>query len=250
MTREARATTSRMNSSVEANFETTRHSSEQAADAITALLHDRTEHFVQIVSNGSAFDGDVIEELLVALEGIARSDSAQVDAETYLRVVTVVADLASDGLPENEVRRYETPGGTVLQVVTPSSDRLFTGFVLGPFSIPPLGGVQYQNVTVQVIAWAQNFFDLPDVSNTMLTINVRKDKETVELKNLAPPLHFTMDVSERMTRSGTATFDRSCVFWNTTSANWSHHGLQVVHTNLTQVGGHVVLSCADCTFSV
>ena len=237
-----------MNWSVEANFETTRHSSEQAADAITALLHDRTEHFVQIVSNVSAFDGDVIEELLVVLEGIARSDSAQVDAETYLRVVTVVADLASDGLPENEVRRYETPGGTVLQVMTPSSDRLFTGFVLGPFSIPPLVGVQ--NVTMQVIAWAQNLFDLPDVSNTMLTINVRKDKETVELKNLAPALHFTMDVSERMTRSDTGTFDRSCVFWNTTSANWSHHGLQVVRTNLTQVGGHVVLSCEDCTLSV
>ena len=100
-------------------------------------------------------------------------DSAQVDAETYLRVVTVVVDLASDGLPEDEVRSYETPEGTVVQVMTPSSDRVLMGFVLGPFTIPPLDDVQHRNVTVQVISWAQNLFDLPDVSNTMLTINVQ-----------------------------------------------------------------------------
>ena len=65
----------------------------------------------------------------------------------------------------------------------------FTDFVLGPFTIPPLDDVQHQNVTMQVISWAQNLFDLPDVSNTMLTIIVRKDKD----RGAEKP-HFTVAV--------------------------------------------------------
>ena len=95
--------------------------------------------------------------------------------------------------------------------------------------------VQYENTSVQAISWARNLFDKHEVSDTMLTISVRKNGETLKMKNLATQLQFTLAVNERMAHSSTDAFHRCCVFWNTTSKNWSNSGLQVVRKNLTQV---------------
>ena len=184
----------------------------------------------------------MINELLLVAENLVVGNvTPQVDGETAVHVFTVIGDLLSDDLSEDEVRSYEMPGGTVFQVMAPSSDRVASGFVLGPFNIPPLGGVRDQNLSVQVISWAKNVFSLHDVSNGMVTINVRRKKENVPLMNLAPPLQFFLGASERMIYSEKDVFDRTCVFWNESSKNWSGQGLQVVRANLTQAGFSIVL---------
>ena len=140
--------------------------------------------------------------------------------------------------------------------MAPSRDRISSGFVLGPFTVPPLNDVQYENTSVQAISWARNLFDKHDVSDTMLTISVRKNGETLKLKNLATPLQFMLAVNERMAHSSTDAFHRGCVFWNTTFKNWSNSGLQVVRKNLTQVDMVVSHRCVpaaclqfECSFS-
>lgn len=228
------ASTSTSSTWTHAQQDTTPLSSEPAAEAIAALLNGSTSDFFQTVSSVGALAGHVIQDLVVAAEHVwSSNESSNVDAETAVDVLTAIGDVASAGLAENEERSYETPGGTVLQVMAPSNERVSSGFVLGPFTIPPL--FDMQNITVQVISWATNLFDLDDVSDTVLTINVRRGNEDVALENLASPLQFRLQVSERMTHSGVDTFSRTCVFWNTTSGNWSGHGLHVVRANLTQV---------------
>ena len=190
----------------------------------------------------------MVQDLLVATESVltggeqqAGNATAQVDGESAVRVLTVIGDIASHDLLENEERSYETAGGTVLRVMAPSSERISSGFLIGPVSVPPLDGTTHQNVTIQVISWAVNLFGKGDVSDAVLTLNVRRGGSNVVLTNLASPLRFTLDVSERLTGSGNYTFERSCVFWNTTSETWSHRGLEIVRANLTQVRcGHSV----------
>lgn len=129
----------------EANLTSTRQSSEWAAGAIAALLHDDTDHFFGMVCKASAsYDHTihvllvVAETLLVVAPSVAMNRSAQVDAETAVHVFSVVGDISSAGLSENEERTCEAPGGTVLRVMVPLRDRETTGFVLGPFTILPL----------------------------------------------------------------------------------------------------------------
>ena len=177
----------------------------------------------------------VAENLLLVTPSVAVNGSAQLDVERIVHVFTVISDIASAGLSEDEERRYDMPGGTVLQVMAPSRDRVLTGFDLGPFSVPPLDEVKHENTTVQVISLAKNLFDEHDVSDTVLTISVRKNGETLSLENLDPPLLFTLPVNERMDHPGKDAFHRRCVFWNTTSGNWSSSGLQAARENLTQV---------------
>ena len=222
-------------SSGDENVETTNHSAVWVEDVIAALLHDNMDDFYRLVSSVNASDSHMIEELVVACEGMVWDAAAQVDAEKVVHMVTLIGDIASVGLPEDELARYETPTGTVLHVMVPSIDRSSKGFVLGPFTVPPLDDAQ-QEISVQVISWAKNLFVAHDTSRTMLTINIRKNRENVALTNLDPPLGFTLDVAERISHSDTNTFERSCVFWNASSGNWSDHGLEVVRANLTQVG--------------
>ena len=192
---------------------------------------------MQIISNVNASRGHMINDLLLVAENLVIGNvTPQVDGETAVHVFTVIGDLLTDDLSEDEVRSYEMPGGTVFQVMAPSSDRVASGFVLGPFNIPPLDGVQDQNLSVQVISWARNVFSLHDVSYGMVTIHMRRNRENVPLMNLAPPLQFFLDASERMIHSGMDVFDRSCVFWNESARSWSGQGLEVVRANLTQVG--------------
>ena len=242
---------------------TTTHSSDWAAGAIAVLLDEGVDHFFQMASTASASNDHAMQDLLVMAENllvvtpsIALNGSAQLDAERIVHVFTVLGDIASAGLSEDEERRYQTPGGTVMHVTAPSEDRLASGFVLGPFTVPPLEHVQQPNTTVQVISWATNLFDEHDMSDTMLTISVRTNGETLALKNLATPLKFTLAVDERMAHSGTDAFHRGCVFWNTTSRNWRNFGLQVVRKNLTQVDMVVPHRCVaaarlqfECTTS-
>ena len=107
------------------------------------------------------------------------------------------------------------PGCTVMHVMVPSSERVSGGFALGPFTLRPLVGMQHQNVSVQVMSWRMNLFELDDASQQMLTINVRKDKQNMVLRNLDPPLHFFLGVDERMSHVDMDGFARTCVFWNT-----------------------------------
>ena len=158
---------------------------------IAALLHDDTNDFSQLVSDVNASDSHKIQKLLFVSESLIWRDSARVGAEKVVQMVTVIGDIASVGLSEDEVARHDTPTGTVLQVTVPSTERASKGFVHGPFTVPPLDD-EHQQVTVQVISWAQNLFDA-DTSRTMLTFNIRRDRENVELTNLDPPLQFTID---------------------------------------------------------
>ena len=200
------------------------------------------DHFLQMVSNASVSVDHAIlnllvmaENLLVVTPSVAVNESAQLDAERIVHVFTVIGDIASANLSEDEERRYDMPGGTVLQVMAPSRDRVSSGFVLGPFTVPPLDDVKHENTTVQSVSWAKNLFGEHDVSDTMLTISVRTNGETLSLENLDPPLLFRLPVNERMDHPGTDAFHRRCVFWNTTSGNWSNSGLQAARENLTQV---------------
>ena len=213
-----------------------------------ALLHEDTEHFFQLVSNVSVSRGLLIQELLavaedllVVSEDLALNASAQVDAEIVLGVFTVIGDFASEGLPQDEENVFQTPGGTVLHVMAPSSARVASGFVLGPVTIPPIASVELENCSVHVISWATNLFGLEDVSDTMVTVHVRRDGEHLALDNLDPPLQFFLHVNERL-----GAFDRSCVFWDTVSANWSGHGLEVARKNLTQVGRVMLGNPSQC----
>ena len=189
-----------------------------------------------MVARVNASDSDEILELLMVSERMAWDDAGQVDGQTIVDAVTLIGDIASDGLAEDEVKTYETLGGTVVQVMMPSIDRFSGGFVLGPITVPPLGDLQLDSASVQVISWARNVFDQQDISQTMLTFSVRKGKEHVALTNLFPPLLFTLDVSERVNHSVADTFHRTCVFWNSSSGNWSDRGVEVGRANLTQVG--------------
>ena len=216
---------------------TTTHLSDWAAGAIAVLLDEGVDHFFDMVSTASVSVDHAVQDLLVMAENllvvtpsIGVNRSTQLDAERIVHVFTVIGDIASAGLSEDEERRYQTPGGTVMQLMAPSEDRLASGFVLGPFTVPPLEHVQHPNTTVQVISWATNLFDQHDVSDTMLTISVRANGGTLALKNLATPLKFTLAVNERMAHSGTDAFHR-----DTSPGNWSNFGLQVVRKNLTQV---------------
>lgn len=200
-----------------------------------ALLRGDMEHFSRVMADVNASDSDTIHELLTVAESAAWNDTAHVDGQTMVHVVTVIGDIASVGLSEDEVKSYQTPRGTVLQIVAPSSERWSSGFVLGPFTVPAFDDVKFHNASVQVISWAENVFDMKDISQTMLTLTVRKNMENVPLTNLTPPLHFRLEVRERMAQSGTDDFGRTCVFWNSTAGNWSDRGLEVVRTNLTQV---------------
>ena len=202
-----------------------------------ALLHEDTEHFFQVVSNVSVSRGlkiqallAVAEQLLVTSEDLAGNAAVQVDAETVLGVFTVIGDFASEGLPQDEEHMFQTPGGTVLYVMAPSSVRVVSGFVLGPVTIPPIARMELENCSVHVISWATNLFGLEDVSETMVTVHVRRDGEHLALDNLDPPLQFFLHVNERL-----GAFDRGCVFWDTVKSNWSGHGLEVARKNLTQV---------------
>ena len=138
------------------------------------------------------------ENLLVVIPSVAVNESAQLDAERIVHVFTVIGDITSANLSEDEEPRYDMPGGTVLQVMAPSRDRVSSGFVLGPFTVPPLDDVKHENTTVQSISWAKNLFGEHDVSDTMLTISVRTNGETLALENLDPPLLFRRPVNERM----------------------------------------------------
>ena len=227
----------------EASVATTPGSPEWAVDAVGALWHAAPDLFFQIVSSVSAPDDHVIRELLVVaeslvgvLEDLVASDSAQMGGQTAVDVFSVIGGLAADGLGEDEEKSYTTPGGIVLWVMAPSSGRALSGFALGPFSVPPLHDVHPENITVQAISWRTNLFHQPNVSATMLTFNVLRNKEYVALKRLAPPLQFYLDVNEKMAFSETDTSHVSCVFWNATSLNWSDQGVHVVRSNLTQVG--------------
>ena len=95
--------------------------------------------------------------------------------------------------------------------------------------------MQLENSSVHVISWATNLFSLKEVSQTMVTIHVRRNGEHVALDNLDPPLQFFLHVNERL-----GAFDRRCVFWDTVPGNWSGGGLQVARRNLTQVGSVVL----------
>ena len=156
-----------------------------------ALLHEETECFFQLVSDVSLPRAlniqallAVAEQLLVLAEDLPGKASAQMDAETALGVFTIIGDFASEGLPKDEENMFETPGGTVLHVMAPSSARVESGSVLGPFTIPPIARVQLENSSVHVISWATNLFSLKDVSQTMVTTHVRRNGEHVALDNL------------------------------------------------------------------
>ena len=178
------------------------------------------------------------ENLLVVTLSVAVNGSAQLAAERTVHVFTVLGDMASAGFSEDEERRYDLPGGTVLQVMAPSRDRVSTGFVLGPFTVPPLDELKHDSTTVQSISWTRNLFDEHGVSDTMLTISVRTNGETLAPENLDPPFLFALSAHEKMDHPSTDAFHRHCVFWNTTSGNWSHSGVQAARENLTQV--HIV----------
>lgn len=196
------------------------------------------EQFLQVVSNVSVSRDRVIQDLLAVAEttlSVASGNGSVVESESVVHLLTLIGDVASHGVPEDEVRTFETPGGNVLQVVVPSSHRVSSGFALGPVTMPPLDVVQFRNVSMQVMSWARNLFDLESVSERMLTINVRRNGESVDLVNLAQPLQFRLDVHENVAPFGKDAPRRSCVFWNTTSASWSALGLQLVRANLTQV---------------
>ena len=157
-----------------------RVSSALPVSAVSALLHEDMEYFTKIVSSLSVL-GDhsdlVVQNLLVATESLltggeqlAVNALAQVDGESAVRVPTVIGDIALYDLLENEERSYETAAGTVLRVMAPSSERISSGFLIGPVSVPPLDGTTHQNVTVQVISWAVNLFGQGDVSDAVLTL--------------------------------------------------------------------------------
>ena len=185
------------------------------------------DYLFENLADENATVSDMIVELLGAAEALA----GQVDTETVVLIVTAVADFAADGLLVDQVQSFESPGGTVLQVVVPSSETLSSGFVLGSFEMPPLS--MTRNVSVQAISWGENLFAGED-NTTVSSITVREGRETVALTKLEPALKFTVNVGERMVHSGQA-FERSCVFWNITSGNWSVDGLRVARANLTQV---------------
>lgn len=113
----------------EANLTSTRQSSEWAAGAIAALLHDDTDHFFGMVCKASAsYDHTlhvllvVAETLLVVAPSVARHGSAQMGAETAVHVLIVIGDVASARLSEDEARSCEAPRGTVLHLMVPSGD--------------------------------------------------------------------------------------------------------------------------------
>ena len=197
-------------------------------------MQDDMEQFSQIVSNFSASGDGIVEELLRVAEDAVWNVSAPVDGEFVVSVFAMIGDVATASLSEDDERTYEMPGGTEFRVMAPLNRRLETGFVLGPFTVPPL--VQHENVSVQVISWATNLFGMEDISDRMLTFSVRKDHRNVALTHLAEPLLFTLAADERMTPSRMDNRWRSCVFWNATSGVWSDSGLQLARANLTQVG--------------
>ena len=162
----------------------------RAEDAITALLHDDAEGFFQMFSNLSSPSDRMVQELLAVAEYLLGHESAVVEAR----------------LKVEEDKSFETPGATVLQVMTPSDNRVANGFALGGFTIPPLDDEQYRNISVHVISCATNLFDVQDISNTMLTISVQKNRATLALL-------FTLAVNERIA-SGTDAVDRGCMFWS------------------------------------
>ena len=81
-----------------------------------ALLRGDMEHFSRVMADVNASDSDTIHELLTVAESAAWNDAAHVDGQTMVHVVTVIGDIASVGLSEDEVKSYQTPRGTVLQI--------------------------------------------------------------------------------------------------------------------------------------
>lgn len=98
---------------------------------------------------------------------VTRKGSAQADADTAGHVLIVIGDIASAGLSEDEERTDDALEGTVLQVMAPSGNRVSTGFVLSPFTIPPHYDFQHVNTTVHVMSSAKNLYEGHDVSDTM-----------------------------------------------------------------------------------
>ena len=211
-------------------------------------MQDDMEQFFQIVSNFSATGDGIVEELLSIAEDVVWNVSAPVDGEFVVNVFAVIGDVATASLSEDDETTYEMPGGMEFRVKAPSNHRLETGFVLGPFTVPPL--VQHENVSVQVISWATNLFGMEDISDTVLTLSVRKDHRNVALTHLAEPLLFTLAADETMTPSRKDKGWRSCVCWNATSGVWSDSGLQLARSNLTQVGMLMWCRLFDCLKSL
>ena len=123
----------------------------------------------------------MIEEVLRAAEALV----GLVETETLVMIVTAIADFAAEGLPADQVRSFESPGGTVLYVVVPSSKTLSSGFVLGSFDVPLLS--MTRNASVQVISWAENLFAAED-NTAVSSIAVREGSVTVALTKLEPAL--------------------------------------------------------------
>ena len=87
------------------------------------------------------------------------------DGEFVVNVFTVIGDVATASLSDDDEWTYDLPGWTECpEPARPSNHRLETGFVLGPFTVPPL--VQHENVSMQVISWATILFGMEDISDT------------------------------------------------------------------------------------
>ena len=203
-----------------------------------APLHEDTEHFFQVVSSVSVSRGlkiqallAVAEDLLVVSEDLAGNASSQVDAETALGTFTAIGDFASEGLHQDEDSMFETPGRHRLARHGTVKRPCREWFRPWSRDHPTDRQCGAENCSAHVISWATNLFGLEDVSETMVTVHVRRDGEHLTLDNLDPPLHFFLHVNGRL-----GALDRSCVFWDTVSGNWSGHGLEVARKNLTQVG--------------
>ena len=119
----------------EAHLSTKRQAAEWALLAVEALMREDADHFLQLVSNASEKSSYVIHEVLVAAENVlvaVETKSLPVDAEDVVRMFTLIGHFVSDGLSENEENIYETPRGTVLHVMAPSTKRVSRGFASGP----------------------------------------------------------------------------------------------------------------------
>lgn len=184
---------------------------------------------------------DAVCELVRVVESMVRLNTGNETATMTTageieEAAMILGDFMTLGLQWDVMRSVETSAGTLLQVLVPSKEALSVGLSLGPFSLHSLSS-QYHPFSVHAVTWATNPHGSvhDNVSQRAASFSVRSKGESLSLSNLEPELFVTLEEHEPFDVAGGFRSERECVFFNTSSLNWSTSGLRSVRKNLTRV---------------
>ena len=191
-------------------------------DDVLTLLPNLSQ---TLISAGVPEDHSALHKLLALTEELVKALSV---TEAAVAAATMLGDVAAWGLEQDQVLTITAPLGTTLHVTVPSAAALAAGFSLGPFRIPALNMSAVEGLSVQSISWVTNVYaqQAENVSRGMVSFSARIHGQSIALTNLVPALRFTLSMTEQLVAYGDAGLisERTCVFWNTTAAEWRQDG--------------------------